>query len=180
MHRSGRRDARRNRDAILAAAVEALTTSRSSVPLHEIARRAGVGQATVYRHFSDRHALAAEVARERLAALEQFTAEHADEPEVLRPLLETVLRTQITMRPLVALLGGNPPEARTRYGQRIVAALAGLFERARVAGLLRPDASTDDLMLGFAMIEGVLAESGDANRAVEIVLDGLFEPTCGR
>src|SRR3954468_5571681 len=56
-----RRDAQRNRTAILRAACEVMTSQRPVVGMPEIARRAGIGQATLYRHFPDRSALAAGV-----------------------------------------------------------------------------------------------------------------------
>jgi len=65
-----RSDARRNRAAILRVAGEALTSGTEPTPLPEIARRAGVGQATVYRHFSDRRTLAVEVMRTQVEGLD--------------------------------------------------------------------------------------------------------------
>jgi AcrR family transcriptional regulator len=71
-----RADATRNRERIVAAAQQAYTESGSDVPLYEIARRAGLGNATVYRHFTDRRQLMRSVV---LAVLDRM----ADEAETM-------------------------------------------------------------------------------------------------
>ena len=71
-----RKDAARNREAILDAARELMARS-ADFPLYEVARRAGVGQATLYRHFPDRATLAATIARELHEEIGAAVAEHA-------------------------------------------------------------------------------------------------------
>ena len=81
-----RMDARRNREVILRVAVEAFSRGGELVSLDDIARRAGLGRATVYRHFPDRTALGFAVAAERLAALA-----HRMEGASFRELFSAVL-----------------------------------------------------------------------------------------
>src|SRR3569833_3116480 len=69
-----RRDAQRNRTAIVRAASEAMTTPRPAVGMSEIARRAGGGQATLFRHFPDRDALTAAVIGYQIERLELLIA----------------------------------------------------------------------------------------------------------
>ena len=71
-----RKDAQRNREAILAAARE-LYAESADVPMYEVARRAGVGQGTLYRNFPDRSDLAAALIAEIFELEEQLAAEHA-------------------------------------------------------------------------------------------------------
>src|SRR5690349_15036208 len=99
-----RRDAQRNRAAILEAAAEVLTRSEGFALMPEIARRAGVGQATLYRHFADRHALLAAVIGHQLELLEA-AAQHAE----FRQLLRETLHSLITHRGLVSLAGRLDP-----------------------------------------------------------------------
>jgi hypothetical protein len=99
---------------------------------------------------------------------------------MFRWLLEAVLRTQISMRPLVDLLRHAPPDVRSRYARQVVSALAEPLRRAQQAGLVRAEVTADDLLLIMVMMEGVLdAFPGDAGRAsaeraAAVVLDGLF------
>lgn len=164
-------DARRNREVILRVAAEAFTRDGELVSLDDVARRAGLGRATVYRHFPDRHALGFAVAAEWLAALSRRT-----EGESLRALLYAVLRTQVEQRSLVRLFRGLPERAQRRYTDALLTVLRPAFRRAREEGLLRPDLELADLPIVFAMVEGAL-RGGPASteRLVGALLDGLFE-----
>src|SRR5436305_13281603 len=87
---SQRKDAQRNREAILDAARE-LFAECVGVPLYEVARRAGVGQATLYRNFPDRRNLAAALLAEHMEQTEQLAAAHADDPDAFFVLLRNVV-----------------------------------------------------------------------------------------
>jgi AcrR family transcriptional regulator len=176
-----RRDAQRNRDAIVRAASEAMTSRRETVGMPEIARRAGVGQATLYRHFPDRWALTDAVIAYQVGRLEACVAAHRDHPGGFRLMLDEILRTQITMRPLVRLARRLEPAVRGRYQRRIVTLLAEPLRWAQDHGHVRKDLVPDDLMLLFAMVEGVVAEADDmtgaeaaAGRCIDLALDGVF------
>jgi AcrR family transcriptional regulator len=177
-----RSDARRNRDAILRAADEVLTRGEAPPPLPEIARMAGVGQATVYRHFSDRRTLAVAVMREQLAALSRLVDELCDDPAGFRDVLRVVLTSQSAMRPLVAILSELPPRDRRRNADRLVRALEQPLRRAQAAGLVRPDLEPGDLKLLFAMLEAAVRTVDVADparreaalsRMVETLVDGV-------
>jgi len=73
-----RKDAARSRAAILTAARELFSSGRD-IPMYEIGRRAGVGQATLYRHFPDRAAIVAAISREHVERIEALAAEHEDD-----------------------------------------------------------------------------------------------------
>ncbi|WP_433060989.1 TetR/AcrR family transcriptional regulator [Dactylosporangium sp. CS-033363] len=148
-----RRDAQRNRSAIVRAASE-LVLARAAVLMPEIARRAGVGQATLYRHFRDRHALVAAVVTDQLERLE------ADESCDFRGLLTAALRLYTVMGPLSS--GG--------LDRRLSVALTPALRRAQQQGQVRPDLVPDDLALLFAMLSGAPA---DAERSIALLLDGV-------
>jgi len=175
-----RQDAQRNRAAIVRAASEVMTSGGSVVPMPEIARRAGVGQATLYRHFPDRSALAAAVVAHHLQRLEAFVATEACGPAMFRQLLREVLHTQVAMRPLVLLARRFDAGARGRYQKRLLAAFREPLRRAQSEGYVRSDLSPADLLLLFAMVQGV-AEATDeladaqaaADRSIDLVLDGV-------
>jgi AcrR family transcriptional regulator len=178
-----RSDARRNRDAILRAADEVLTRGESPPPLPEIARLAGVGQATVYRHFSDRRTLAVAVMREQLAALSRLVDELCDEPAGFRDVLRVVLMSQAEMRPLVAILSGLPQRERRRNADRLVRALERPLRQAQAAGLVRPDLEPGDLKLVLAMMEAAVntvavAEPARREAALARMVDTLVDGVC--
>jgi len=178
---SRRRDAQRNRAAILQAAGEVMS-SRDPLPLMpEVARRAGVGQATLYRHFPDRYVLAASVIGDLLHQLEATASANAGRPAMFRPLLREVLDTLVVMRPLVRLAQRLDPGARRRYRQRIVAAFAEPLRCAQEHGYVRGDLGPDDLILLLTMVRGAADGADDeaasraaGDRSIDLVLDGVF------
>ena len=178
-----RRDAQRNRSAILQAASEMMTSQQTVIGMPEIARRAGIGQATLYRHFPDRLALAGAVIAYQIERLEQCVADGRDQPTTFRQALDEILRTQITMRPLVQLARRLDPRTRARYLRRIIAALADPLRRAQDDGQVRADLVPDDLVLLLTMVQGVVEGAGDADdavaaagRSIDLALDGVFRP----
>jgi AcrR family transcriptional regulator len=166
-----RRDAQRNRAAIVEAAVEAMTTREPVVAMPEIARRAGVGQATLYRHFPDRCALTAAVIAHHMERLEHHAA--TVDPPAFRHLLREVLATLVAMRPVVVQARRLDTGTQDRYQQRVIGALSAPLRRAQEHGSARADLTPDDLALTFAMILGV-ADAAGAERAIDLLLDGLF------
>ncbi|MFI5934275.1 TetR/AcrR family transcriptional regulator [Actinoplanes sp. NPDC051494] len=162
-----RSDARRNRAAIVEAASAVLTGTGQIALMPEVARRAGIGQATLYRHFPDRYALAAAVIDHHLRELERCAA-----TTPFRVLLHEVLRRQIMMRPLVVLAQRLDPVTLRRYQDQLTAALAGPMRRDQARGLVRDDLVPHDVMLLVTMLQGVGDEAAD--RSVDLMLDGLF------
>jgi AcrR family transcriptional regulator len=175
-----RRDAQRNRAAIVRAAIEVMSGPEPAVEMPEVARRAGVGLATVYRHFPDRQALVSEVVAHEIARLDAFVAANRDSPETFRRLLGEVLRTQAAMRSLGLLMRRVDAATRERYAHKVVAALTGPLRRAQECGYVRKDFAPDDLRLLFKMVDGVLGSTDDARaaheaarRSIDLMLDGL-------
>jgi len=102
-----RKDAARSRHAILAAARELFASGRD-VPMYEIGRHAGVGQATLYRHFPDRSAIVAAISREQVERIEQLAAEHAQDPAAIRIVLATSAEMIVSIHDLVEILRARP------------------------------------------------------------------------
>jgi AcrR family transcriptional regulator len=169
-----RRDAQRNRSAILRAATEVMTSQRTVIGMPEIARRAGIGQATLYRHFPDRLALAGAVITDQIDQLEKCVTAG----KTFRQALDEMLRTQITMRPLVQLARRLDPGLRVRYLRRITAVLTEPLRCAQRQGLVRADLVPGDLVLLLNMVEGVVEGAGTtaAGRSIDLALDGVFRP----
>src|SRR6204780_5735655 len=151
-----RRDARRNRDAILAAALGALTESPDT-SLNAIARRAGVANATLYRHFPSREELV-------LATYEHEVGNVVDAADVLlreqAPLdalagwVARLARYAVTKHGLAdalrkATTPGSDLSSSDTYGA-IVAALDRLLQANVSAGELRPGLDSDDVILALA------------------------------
>ncbi len=177
-----RKDAVRSRRAILDAARE-LYRDDAEASFAEVAQEAGVGQATVYRHFADRRALLAALAGEDMEALEERIA--ADEeigPGSLEELLREVLAAQLRSQGLIAAIRAGEVEESQVQGltDRVRDLFAPRLDAARAAGVVRPDLTLDDLLMVLSMVDGALAplrdfeERGEASaRAFEIALDGL-------
>ena len=175
-----RQDAQRNRAAIVRAATEVMTSPGSAVAMPEIARRAGVAQATLYRHFPDRPALAAAVIAHQLQLLEACVADVA-QAVTFHQLLREMLHTQIAMRPLVLLSRRLEAGVRDRYERRLVAAFTEPLRRAQSIGQVRLDFIPTDVMLLVTMVQGVAEATPDtaaaraaADRSIELMLDGVF------
>jgi AcrR family transcriptional regulator len=172
-------DARRNREAILRVAEEAFTEGTEVVNLDEIARRAGLARATVYRHFPDRAALGIAVAAQHLAALKR-------QRRSLRGLLHTMLSMQVEWRPLVRLFQELPERHQRKYIEALLTVLRPAFDQAQREGNLRDDVELTDLALLFHMLEAALEDgpatvdrAEPAQRLVQVILDGLFGARAG-
>lgn len=161
-----RADAQRNRKAVLAAAEALYAEEGVQVSLNEIARRAGTGNATVYRHFPTREALLAEVYiahLERYCALAEDAARADDPAGALRDCVLATCALQASNRGLADLLASLRPlsarveELRSRHHR----AIATVFERAVVSGRVRADASPVDLAVLL------IANAGLVHRTVE-------------
>jgi len=174
-----RKDAARSRRAILDAARE-LFADDATASFAEIAQRAGVGQATVYRHFADRQALLAELAMEDMARLEERVAGPIDAGS-LGSLLHALLEDQVRSRGLIdAIRAGEVDRGRVReLTDRCRDLLRPRLEAALAAEEVRPDLTVDDLMVVVSMFGGAVAAGERAKRtaagarAFEMVIDGL-------
>ena len=145
-----RRDAQRNRDAILTAARQVFCDHGLEAPLDEIARRAGVGIATLYRRFPSRvgllDAVLADTVQAHVDAAEQALA--MDDPwEGFAFYLEQTCRLQAADRGLNDAMGMRFPRAATVEAarRRLFELVAQVVDRAQQAGRLRADLTLEDL-----------------------------------
>lgn len=177
-----RADARRNRARVLDVAFQAFAEDGLSVPVHEIARRAGVGTGTVSRHFPTKESLFEAIVHRRVerlldraralaatqapdAAFFGFFAVLAAEAAADRGLGQALARAGFD-------IGAAAPGAMGEVG----AALGGMLGRAQQAGAVRDDVDTADvkaLLLGCVARELSPADSGARQRVIDVVCEGL-------
>ncbi|GAB2827960.1 hypothetical protein GCM10022221_27840 [Actinocorallia aurea] len=181
-----RADARRNRAKVLAVAGEALAKEGLDVPLGEIARRAGVGAGTVYRHFPSKQALLEAVFAAHLndlaAAGERWTARCAP-TEALFGFLLDVIEKSHHRRHICDVLAADaswPRPLLTAARLRFQQVLTALLHAAQRAGGVRPDLVPEDvtaLTLGCAAILTAHRDRTSALTLVHLTLDVLRPPT---
>ncbi|MFJ9764303.1 TetR/AcrR family transcriptional regulator [Streptomyces erythrochromogenes] len=182
-----RADAVRNRERILAAAREAFVEFGSAAPFDEVARRAGIGNATLYRHFADRDTLVHHVVlftTERVTASAE--ASLAEEPDAFAALCRfTHAAADERIGALCPMLADgfdrDHPEllaARTALAEAVETLLAAGQE----AGLVRADIGVGDLMVALSQLSrplpGTACFDTDrfAHRHLQLFLDGLRTP----
>lgn len=180
-----RADGRRNRERILAAAEELIASEGAQASLEAIARNAGVGSATLHRHFASRGALLEAVFRDGVA---QLCARAADKPGTnpgaeLADWLEELTVYAATHRGLAAALLAAPdvvPE-QVCCTAMVREALDGLVVRAAAAGSLNAGVSTGDLLL-LANAIGVATEADPATavRLLRLAMTGMGRPRRGQ
>ncbi|WP_438494300.1 TetR/AcrR family transcriptional regulator [Streptomyces asiaticus] len=165
-----RADARRNRDRILEAAREAFTIHGIDVPITTIARRAGVGAATLYRHFPTRASLVTEAFAAQMASCVAALDDALADPDPWRGLcsvIEKVCAMQATDRGFTAAFLSQFPDAvdHERDRTRAERGLAQLVQRAKDTGQLRADFHPADVTLLLLANSGVVGESQQVSLA---------------
>ncbi|MCH0562201.1 TetR/AcrR family transcriptional regulator [Streptomyces sp. MUM 136J] len=182
-----RADALRNRERIVTAAREMFVEHGPDVPLDEIARRAGVGNATVYRNFPDRDALVREVVcsvmERTVAAAQAALAETGDAFEALERFVHAVADERISaLCPMVSsTFDQNHPDLEA-VRERCEGLVAEVMDRAKAAGQLRPDVGVGDVLIAAAQLSrppagtGCLSIDRFAHRHLQLFLDGLRAP----
>jgi AcrR family transcriptional regulator len=181
-----RADARRNRDAVLVAARERFGKCGLECQIEDIARTAGVGVGTVYRHFPAKDDLVAALVTDRFERLAERTqaALAEDDPwTAFCDLIRYSASLQVHDRGLSQFLSSHPELAHQAAVESGVADLtAELIARAQGAGAMRADAVVEDvptLICGLgAVTAGAAGNMPELNweRYVEIMLDGLRAP----
>lgn len=152
-----RADALRNRERIVTAAREMFVEFGPDVPLDDIARRAGVGNATVYRNFPDRDALVREVVCSVMdrtaAAAELALAQTGDAFEALERFVHTAADERISaLCPMVqSTFDQHHPDLEASR-ERVEQLIGAIMDRAKVAGQLRSDVDVGDLMIAAAQL----------------------------
>jgi AcrR family transcriptional regulator len=180
-----RADARRNRERVLAAARAAFADEGVAVPLDEIARRAGVGAGTVYRHFPTKEALFEAVMVERMQQLAdqaRTRAQDGDPTEALLGFVRHLVEEAAPKRDLIDALahaGVDLHRSLRQIADEMRGHIAVMLTRAQRAGGIRRDITITELM---ALLSGVIT-SGQADhhggpsprvdRIAEVVCDGL-------
>jgi AcrR family transcriptional regulator len=177
-----RADARRNYDLLVAAADAAFTERGADASLEDIARRAGVGIGTLYRHFPNREDLLAKVLNDSVAGVVARAHELRDmspPSAALAAWLEATMRHCTTYSGLASALAASLVTTSTELGcscQAMSSAGAMLLARAQEAGEIRRDVDIKDLMLavnaaGWAAEK--TSEPAAAQRLLTLLLDGL-------
>ncbi|HEX5114932.1 MAG TPA: helix-turn-helix domain-containing protein [Pseudonocardiaceae bacterium] len=173
-----RSHARRNRERILDAARDSLTGTGADTSLNEIARRAGVGIGTLFRHFPHRDALLEALAQEQTGALcaaARRLLDAADPAAALAGWLRDLVAHLATYRGLSAsLLGRN---GLSNSYQVIDAAVTALLVRAQKAGQVRADVDASALISLAGAVSWLVelgpAQAGRADFVLTVLADGL-------
>ncbi len=184
-HRPLRADARRNREKVVAAAAAAFAETGLDAQVEDIARRAGVGVGTLYRHFPTKDALVAALAEahfERLADTVEAALE-GEPGDGWETFTTTIWRIADAVAADVAwceIVGGHPTAGQnaSRAEHRLAAATCTLLARAQASGAMRADVTFADLstiMCGFGHIAAAQRAGAalDWKRYLRIALDGL-------
>lgn len=177
-----RADARRNRDALLRAAREIFSEEQADVPFEDVARRAGVGAGTLYRHFPNREALIAAVFEGEVVALRD-RAHHLMDTRPPDEALATFLREMVdhmyghrglarTFFTVSETAGGDLSDEGRVLEEAVAAMLARGVERA----VFRDDISAGALMLalhGIGLASVHSERRVEADGVVQLMTDGL-------
>ena len=180
--RALRADASRNRDTLLAAATRAYASAEAEPSMRAIAREAGVGIATLYRHFPTRESLVDAVYHDQV---ERLTAGARDLLQWLRPaeamrrwmdLFGDWLMTKHGMiDTLLAMIEtGDIALASTRA--ELLDVITTILEAGRAAGDLRADVTAEDIaasLIGIFTVVGKPEQRAQADRLLDLLIDGL-------
>jgi AcrR family transcriptional regulator len=182
--RKPRADAQRNRERLLAIAKEAFTRYGADVSLDDVAKQAGVGPGTLYRHFPTRGALLAEVYRaevEKLASAErEFTATMPPIAALRAWMLlfvDFIATKQLIAPALNSLLSGSSDLCESGA---LIGAMNALVERAIRSADIREDLDPLDLLralVGVSNVASVPDWPQSAKRLVDILIVGSRPPT---
>ena len=184
-----RKDVARNRALLLAAADEVFTERGGDATLDDIARHAGVGVATAYRHFENKQALITAMFEDRLGKILQVLQD-ADALTDPREAFETFVYGVAAMQ---AHDRGTREVMRTNHGIDKVSAIREraqpiaqrIVDRARAAGILRPELETNDIPMVLWMTGAISDYAGPASpelwrRYLDFVLDGMLAESLPR
>lgn len=176
-----RADAQRNLDGLLQAALKVFATDGVDAPVREIAKQAGVGVGTLYRHFPQRSDLIKAVLRREIDACADaapvLAASHAP-VEALALWMQRFVDFISAKRGLAAALHSGDPAYSALPGyfdQRLKPALQSLLQAAIKAGQVREGADADELLLAVARLStpGPDGDPEPGRRMVRLLVDGL-------
>jgi AcrR family transcriptional regulator len=177
-----RADAARNRDQLLKVASRVFVSAGAEPSMRAIAREAGVGIATLYRHFPTRESLVEAVYRDQVAGLTAGARELLAElppPAALRRWMDLfgdwIATKNGMLDTLLAMIeSGDIAHARTRTA--LLTAIDDLLRAGRATGALRDDVTAEDIAAGLIGIFTVACppeHAARAERLLDIMLDGL-------
>jgi AcrR family transcriptional regulator len=180
--RALRADASRNRDTLLAAATRAFASSEAEPSMRAIAREAGVGIATLYRHFPTREALVDAVYHdqvERLTVGARELLEQLPPAEAMRRWMDLFGDWLMTKHGMIDTLlamieSGEIALAHTRA--ELLDVITTILEAGRAAGDLRPDVTAEDIaasLIGIFTVAGKPEQRPQADRLLNLLMDGL-------
>ncbi|TCQ02352.1 TetR family transcriptional regulator [Rhizobium sp. PP-F2F-G36] len=180
--RKPRADSVRNRERLLEAATAIFRLGGAQASLEAVAREAGVGIGTLYRHFPTREALFDAVYRHEVDILADLARELSTEDDpvaALKSWLQANVRLVATKKGMIeglqlAVVGSS--ELKAYSYERMVGAIDLLLERATAAGMIRDDVSPDELLrtlLGIFYSHGPTDWQPTALRMVDVFVDGL-------
>jgi AcrR family transcriptional regulator len=179
--RAQRADARRNHGRIVTAARSCMARDGLDAQVEEIARVAGVGVGTVYRHFPTKEELVEALANERFERLRDLALEAlaVDDPrEAFEGFIRTAAKIQTDDRAISEVLTSRP-ETMGRAADRVgmLELTDRLLKRAQKAGAVRKDAEARDIPMIMCALAGTFGNPhADAERYLGIILDGLRAP----
>jgi AcrR family transcriptional regulator len=181
--RKPRADALRNRDRVLEAAKTVFSAGGSDASLEAVAREAGVGIGTLYRHFPTREALYEAVYRREVEQLGEMAEQLKDDAapvDALRRWLRSnveFVATKKGMAAALALAAGPPPSELTAFSyDRLTKAIALLLDRAVASGEIRNDVSAEDLLrtlVGMCLLHDQPGWQAGVVRMLDVLIDGM-------
>jgi AcrR family transcriptional regulator len=180
--RKPRADAVRNRDRVLEAAKAVFSAGGPEASLDAVARTAGVGIGTLYRHFPTREALFEAVYRrevQQLADLAEQLKDEADPVEALRHWMRCnveFVATKKGMSAALALAAYKNPELFSFSHDQMTKAVRDLLDRAIAAGEIREDISPQDLLralVGMCYMHDQPGWRASVLRLIDVFVDGL-------
>jgi AcrR family transcriptional regulator len=180
--RARRADASRNREMLLTAATRAFASSEAEPSMRAIAREAGVGIATLYRHFPTRESLVDAVYRDQVGRLTlgaRDLLEQVPPAEALRRWMDLFGDWLMTKHGMIDTLlamieSGEIALAQTRA--ELLDVITGILDAGRAAGDLRADVTAEDIaasLTGIFTVVGKPEQHAQATRLLDLLMDGL-------
>jgi AcrR family transcriptional regulator len=173
-----RADAARNRQKLIEAAGDAFSESGTDVSLEAIAKRAGVGIGTLYRHFPTREALVEAVYRNEVAqvsaAAEELLAEHPADI-ALAEWMKRFAAYMVAKRGMADALQSVVQSNSALFAEskaQLNGAIAALVDAGKAAGTIRADANADDVLRAMSVCK-TIDDPEQAARVLGLIVDGL-------
>lgn len=177
--RAPRKDVLNNRQRLVTAARAAFTEHGSDISLDEIARRAGVGTTTLYRHFADKDELVEAVLDDLIAAVRDdlgSIAEIGDPLDAFRSMFTDSCDLSDSETETFLRLATTSARSRVHAHRLIVDVVEPVTARLREAGGLHPDITADDIAMFIRMTVAADDHAG-RSKAVQVLLAGLTQPS---